>query len=126
MFFGDATVKSRDVPAQFLTRVQAGVSLSRKRRTAEDERLFYAERGVAGTVYEGKLEGYLEDDLVEPQLALVITAIERLAAIGGAKSRGAGWTNLEIASVAVNGQILSREEWRKLREKGLSVWPKSK
>ncbi|MDQ3010369.1 MAG: RAMP superfamily CRISPR-associated protein [Acidobacteriota bacterium] len=122
LFFGDATINNSNVPAQFLTRVQAGVSISRKRRTAEDERLFYAERGVDGITYEGKLEGYLEDD----QLALVITAIERLTAIGGGKSRGAGWTNVEIVSVALDGRNLSRDEWQKLRVEGLPLWRASK
>jgi CRISPR/Cas system CSM-associated protein Csm3 (group 7 of RAMP superfamily) len=125
LFFGDAVVKG-NTPARFLTRVQAGVALSRKRRTAEDERLFYAERGVAGIVYEGRLEGHLDDDLAERQLALVITAIERLAAIGGGKSRGAGWTRAEIAEVTLDGRSLDPEEWRKLRARGLPVWREAK
>lgn len=129
LFFADATAqisgnnKSREGRYINATRAQAGVALSRKRRTAEDERLYYIERGIEGITYQGVIDGYLDYRLANQQLALLIAAIERLVAIGGNKSRGAGWTRALIKSVecdtAINNEI-------SLIREGLSAWQKLK
>jgi CRISPR/Cas system CSM-associated protein Csm3 (group 7 of RAMP superfamily) len=126
LFFSDAVTQTDASIAPYLTRVQAGVALSRKRRTAEDERLYYTERGVERLVYKGTIDGYLDDDLATQQLALIIAAIERLVAIGGGKSRGAGWTKSEVKSVAFDGREATTEELAKIREEGLQAWRNSK
>jgi CRISPR/Cas system CSM-associated protein Csm3 (group 7 of RAMP superfamily) len=126
LFFGDAVTKADGNMAPYLARVQAGVALSRKRRTAEDERLYYIERGVEGLVYAGTIDGYLEDNLATQQVALIIAAIERLVAIGGSKSRGAGWAKTEVKSVALDGREATAEDLAKIREEGLHAWRDSK
>jgi CRISPR/Cas system CSM-associated protein Csm3 (group 7 of RAMP superfamily) len=126
LFFSDAVAKANGTMAPYLTRVQAGVALSRKRRTAEDERLYYTERGVEGVVYEGTIDGYLDDGLIKQQVALIMATIERLFAVGGSKSRGSGWINAKITSVIVDGKEMSEAEIRKIREEGLEAWRESK
>ncbi len=121
LFFSDAMARDERL-APYLTRVQAGVSLSRRRRTAEDERLYFIERGVEGVVYEGRIEGYLDDNQVAAELALLITALERLFAVGGSRSRGAGWLKVEIVKITLDGQTLSTEQQSKMREEGWQVW----
>jgi len=122
LFFADAIAKADEKVAPYLTRVQAGVTLSRKRRTAEDERLYYIERGVERISYEGAIDGYLDDALADQQLGLVMTAIERLFAIGGSRSRGSGWVSTVVTSLTVDGKEMSETELRKIREEGLQTW----
>ncbi|HEY8460203.1 MAG TPA: RAMP superfamily CRISPR-associated protein [Blastocatellia bacterium] len=125
LFFGDARARNEEL-APYLTRAQAGVSLSRKRRTAEDDRLYLIERGVEGAVYEGRIDGYLDDDRSGAELALLCAALERLYVVGGSKSRGSGWLKVEIAAVALDGQTLSAERRKKMLEEGWQVWLASK
>ncbi len=125
LFFNDATASSAARLRSYLTRVQTGVSLARRRRTAEDERLYFIERGVEGLTYAGEIEGRLDDDTAARQLALVIAALQNLVAVGGSKSRGAGWTRAEIVKVVIGEQELTAEKISELRAKGLEQWRKS-
>jgi CRISPR/Cas system CSM-associated protein Csm3 (group 7 of RAMP superfamily) len=125
LFFSDAIAVLDHHLAQVATRVQAGVSISRKRRTAEDERLYYIERAVEGISYEGLIDCYLSEELANQQLALLIVAIESLISIGGSKSRGAGWVEIKIKSITINDKEISNDEILKIRE-GLKAWRESK
>lgn len=126
LFFSDAIAKADEKIAPYLTRVQAGVALSRKRRTAEDERLYYTERGVEGIVYQGAVDGSLDDASANQQLALILAAIERLVALGGGKSRGGGWITTKITGVTIDGKDVNETDLTKIREEGLKAWRKSK
>lgn len=126
LFFSDALAEAGEGIAPYLTRVQAGVALSRKRRVAEDERLYYIERGIERIMYEGMIDGYLDDALADQQLALVMVAIERLFAIGGGKSRGSGWINAAITNITVDGKEMSGAELGRIRQEGLQSWRESK
>lgn len=125
LFFNDASAASAERLRPYLTRVQTGVSLARRRRTAEDERLYFVERGVEGLTYAGEIEGHLDDDAAARQLALVMAALQNLVAVGGSKSRGAGWTRAEIVKVVMGEQELTAEEISQLQAKGLEQWRKS-
>ncbi len=125
LFFSDATAREAAL-APYMTRVQAGVSISRRRRTAEDERLYFIERGVEGIVYQGKIEGYLDDAKASAELALLVCALKQLVAIGGSKSRGAGWLAVEIVKITLDDQTLDVEEQGKLLEEGMQAWRGSK
>jgi CRISPR/Cas system CSM-associated protein Csm3 (group 7 of RAMP superfamily) len=123
LFFGDARATAHDSLAPFLTRVQAGVSLSRKRRTAQDERLYHIERAKEGLEYVGRIDGYLDDDFVEEQLAIVSSSLRNIIAFGGSKSRGAGWSRVEIVEVSIDDRKLrDKEELDALQAKGLRRW----
>lgn len=108
--------------SRFATRTQAGVSVSRKRRTVEEERLFLLERGVEGLLYQGEISGYLPDATYGRQLTVLLAAMEQLLAIGGGKSRGAGWTALERPRVWLDEEERSDAQLRKLREEEAAQW----
>ena len=123
LYFGDAIATAEDRLAPHLTRVQAGVSLSRKRRTAEDERLFHVERAKEGLEYEGHIDGYLDDNVAEKQLAIVVLSLKNIVAFGGSKSRGAGWSCVEIVEVLIGGRsLVTSAQLDELRTKGLKGW----
>jgi CRISPR/Cas system CSM-associated protein Csm3 (group 7 of RAMP superfamily) len=122
LFFGDAVVEAKQDLAPFLVRAQTGVSLSRTRRTAEDERLYYFERGIEGLDYHGKVEGYLNADSANQQLSLLMAAFKRLVAIGGGKSRGAGWILFTLDSLRIDGLSISDEQWRQMQAEGFEAW----
>lgn len=121
LFFSDAIADLDGSAARFATRAQAGVSLSRRRRTAEDQRLYTIERGVEGLSYKGTISGYLRDETARRQAALLIAALGSLVAVGGGKSRGAGWTKVEVTSVTLDGESLSAPQLEDLRRE-VSQW----
>jgi CRISPR/Cas system CSM-associated protein Csm3 (group 7 of RAMP superfamily) len=125
LFFSDAIAKLDGSLAEITTRVQAGVTISRKRRTAEDERLFYIDRGIEGLGYDGRIDGYLEEGPGKRQVALLIAGIESLVAIGGGKSRGLGWADVKIRSVGFAERELTGDEIRPVREE-LRAWHESR
>lgn len=122
LFFCDAVVEAEQDLAPFLVKAQTGVSLSRTRRTSEDERLYYFERGIEGLDYQGKVEGYLDASSANRQLALLIAAFGRLVAIGGGKSRGAGWTRFLLDSLWVDDLRISDEQWGNMQAEGFKAW----
>jgi CRISPR/Cas system CSM-associated protein Csm3 (group 7 of RAMP superfamily) len=126
LFFSDAVMKSDVSLGRAAFRIQAGVSISRKRRTAEDERLYHLERGVENLTHEGIIDGYLDTDLAERQVALLIAAIKQLVALGSGKSRGAGWTSSEILNVEMDGREIGTEQLEKILLEGLNAWRASK
>lgn len=126
LIFSDATTTDDPTLGPYLTRTQAGVSLSRKRRTAEDERLYYIERGNEDLRYTGRVDGYLDDEATGRQLAVVLAALESLVAVGGSKSRGAGWTRARVLRLTIDGAEVTTDEIAKLREKGLKEWLESR
>jgi CRISPR/Cas system CSM-associated protein Csm3 (group 7 of RAMP superfamily) len=125
LFFSDAIVNDATL-GRAAFRVQAGVSLSRRRRTAEHGRLYYIEHGVEGLIYEGAIDGYLDNDLADQQVALLIAALKRLVAVGSGKSRGLGWTKTEILAIEFDGREISKEQLQKIYREGLSAWHVSK
>ena len=131
LLFSDAIARLNDQEAKsnlaFHTMlIQAGVAISRKRRVAEDERLYFIERGIEGLSYAGRIEGDLSPDDAEKQAALLIVAIENLVALGGSKSRGAGWIETKVNGLELGKQIFTTsEELQRLRGR-IVTWRISK
>lgn len=122
LLFSDAwqesTMKLKGVDSQ----VRPGVSLSRRRRTAEDERLYFVETSIprAGFCFAGKIMGEVG---ARREVALLLAGIRSVVALGGGRSRGLGWigTNLDDdeEEVCLDGsRVMVREllghigEWR--------------
>lgn len=131
LLFSDAIARLQDREvrsdlAPHTTRIQAGVAISRNRRTAEDERLYFIERGIEGLSYVGRIEGDLSLDDAEKQAALLIVAIENLVALGGSKSRGAGWIDAKVSRLELGKQTFTTsEELQRLRGR-IVTWRVSK
>jgi len=72
------------------TQVRPGVSISRYLGIKREKKLFFAETSLAGAdmMFEGSIEGYLEN---KQHLALLLSGLRTLFAVGGIKSRGLGW-----------------------------------
>jgi CRISPR/Cas system CSM-associated protein Csm3 (group 7 of RAMP superfamily) len=121
VFFADASCRIPQQAIRFSTKVQAGVSLSRRRRIAEDERLFFQERAVEGLIYQGAIDGHLDPRLADRQLALIVVGLERIVAVGGGKSRGSGWSSIKIVDVVKDAELISGDRIQSLRE-ALTQW----
>jgi len=116
LFFSDAACQIAKEARPFSTKVQTGVSLSRRRRVAEHERLFFQERAAEGLTYEGVIDAHLDPGLADRQLALIVVGLERLVAIGGGKSRGGGWSRITVREVRKETQIITCEHIQTIRE----------
>ena len=71
-----------------------GVGLSRQRRVAEDQLLYTAEVFLPGTplTLSGSIEGVLD----EQELALLRAGLDGMVALGGGKTKGMGWFDLDV------------------------------
>jgi len=115
-----ARARERGEDAPFST-VRFGVSLSRRRRVAEDARLFTTELFLPGVplVFGGVWEGRL----TLPQLVLVEAGCGAINALGRGKTGGLGWCR-----VTVKSQVQENGAWRAVREEeraeGRAAWAK--
>jgi CRISPR/Cas system CSM-associated protein Csm3 (group 7 of RAMP superfamily) len=121
LFFSDAVARIDRNIAGNSVRVQAGVSISRRRGTAEEERLFTIERGVEGLSYSGTIDGNLDAGLAPQQTALVVAATEQLVAVGGGKSRGSGWAEVQIDEIQLGRHRSVGRHVQTVKE-GLLAW----
>lgn len=76
--------------------IRPGVSINRRRRTAEAERLFFIETSPSGGWvhfhHTQAIQGWLVDDAkAETQTHLLLAGLRFLQNWGGGKSRGLGW-----------------------------------
>ncbi|MGQ9626635.1 MAG: RAMP superfamily CRISPR-associated protein [Anaerolineae bacterium] len=100
--------------------IRYGVSLSRHRRVAEEDRLFTTEVFLPG--WELELVGRIEGDLEEKELALVLAGLRAIAGLGGGKTGGLGWCRLSATPYRIladgSRQKISDETFKE----GLKGW----
>lgn len=100
------------------TDVRSGVAISRHRRGAFPQRLFFIETMPSHPVeWVAAITGHFQDaDQAREAAALVALAATWGAAIGGAKSRGLGWLKAIHVRATIDGQEVPLEElhaiWR--------------
>jgi CRISPR/Cas system CSM-associated protein Csm3 (group 7 of RAMP superfamily) len=89
------------------TSLRHGVSLSRRRRVAEEARLYTTEIWMPGAkpAFRGEIRGDVERD----ELALLSVALDNLIALGGGKTGGLGWCTIEQAV-----SVFEKGRWREL------------
>jgi len=108
--------RGEDAP---LSTARFGVSLSRRRRVAEDARLFTTELFLPGVplVFGGAWEG----KLTFRQLALIEAGFGAITALGRGKTGGLGW-----CKVTVESQVQENGKWRVVleaeRAEGRAAW----
>ncbi|MGB9872245.1 MAG: RAMP superfamily CRISPR-associated protein [Anaerolineae bacterium] len=114
--------------------VRSGVAISRHRRAAYSQRLFFVETtGPGATEWWAECEGDFQDvDEAKTAAALVALAACWGTAIGGGKSRGLGWIEKVQVKAVLNGTEVSEQElqsiWQAWREGWKCGWrlsPKS-
>jgi CRISPR/Cas system CSM-associated protein Csm3 (group 7 of RAMP superfamily) len=92
------------------TMIRHGVSISRTRRVAEEQRLFTVETfaPTRETAFIGRIGGDFTDNDRERygQVGLLVAGLRSITSLGGGRSRGTGWCRVE----AKPAEILEGEE----------------
>lgn len=116
--FGSPTLESRifisdlavdtDVAAG-ATEIRNGVTINRRRRVAEDQRLYFTETSLSrvGITFSG--DATIGGEVTDEQLELLSTGLNYIHAMGTGKSRGLGWLKItqQDKTVEVNPQETS-------------------
>lgn len=130
--FGSPWVEGRVYPADLELERPAGleerapapvvrynVSLSRRRRVAEDARLFTTELFLPGIPLT--FRGTWEAELTTQDLVLVEAGLGAITALGRGKTGGLGWCRITVQSEVFDGA-----EWRPITQEergaGRAVW----
>ncbi|PZO35014.1 MAG: CRISPR-associated protein Csm3 [Shackletoniella antarctica] len=109
--FGNPALPSRIVVDDLLCQVapdtlpevlRPGVTLNRRRRTAEDQKLFLLETSPVNVQLPFAGHIHLEPDCPDYTKALILAALHHIHALGGSKSAGLGWLTWDIADATVD------------------------
>jgi len=97
-----------DSPGDSALAVRSGVAISRYRRAAYPQRLFFLETaGPYGTQWRALCEGYFSDRGAALEAAALVALAARWGyAIGGGRTRGLGWIEGVEVLAAVDGAPL--------------------
>jgi CRISPR/Cas system CSM-associated protein Csm3 (group 7 of RAMP superfamily) len=105
------------------TLIRTGVSINRRRRVAEPQRLYDLEAVDPLTIpYQGRITGHLNETEAETQalLALLLAGLQTMTTLGGGRSSGLG--RCQIRAVTRVGQQLVDETWRRAGLEQLQNW----
>jgi CRISPR/Cas system CSM-associated protein Csm3 (group 7 of RAMP superfamily) len=91
-------------PAEMIPEVlRPGVSINRRRRTAEEQKLYFQETSPANAAlrFEGDIQlqprwESVNETAIPFAKALVLTGLKHIHALGGGKSTGLGWLHWEF------------------------------
>lgn len=89
--------------------LRPGVSINRRRRTAEDQKLYFLETSPANAALEFKGAIVLEPDTPSYARALILAGLRHIHALGGGKSTGLGW--LHWQSTAFDHPDIDPKDW---------------
>lgn len=121
--FGDA----RPISPEGETAIRSGVAISRHRRAARPQRLFFVETTEAmPTQWYARCEGEFQDSNAAKATAALLTMAARWGtAIGGGKTRGLGWIKHMKLEATLNGNALSEADllpfWQAWQQEGKHV-----
>lgn len=103
--------KSVNERRSFDAQIRPGVSISRARRAAFSERLFFTETIVPNARFH--FQALIEGDLPSDQhRALLLAGVRSLSLVGGGRSRGLGW--VRIVRCVLDSEELTETRWRDL------------
>ncbi len=93
------TEEPENLPPEVL---RPGVTLNRRRRTAEEKKLYFLETSPANAKlpFEGKI--HLLPSYPPYAKALILAGLHHINALGGSKSAGLGWLHWEFKGLSVN------------------------
>jgi CRISPR/Cas system CSM-associated protein Csm3 (group 7 of RAMP superfamily) len=82
--------------------LRPGVTINRRRRTAEDQKLYFLETSPVNVklLFEGRI--HLEPDCPDYAKALILAALHHIHALGGSKSAGLGWLTWNLGDKTVD------------------------
>lgn len=112
--FGSPTLESRIFISDLIivntglkdksTEIRNGVTINRRRRVAEDQRLYFTETSLpnAGFVFSGDVT--IDGEVTDDQIELLCTGLNYIHAIGTGKSRGLGWLQIKHEELTLDTQ----------------------
>ena len=102
IFISDLTTDT-DLVAES-TETRNGVTINRRRRVAEDQRLYFTETSLpnAGIVFSGDVT--IDRRITNDQIELLYAGLNYIHAIGTGKSRGLGWLKIAQEELTVDAQ----------------------
>lgn len=103
--------KSANERRPFDAQVRSGVSISRARRAAFSERLFFTETSAPNARFRfcAVIEGHPPS---AQHHALLLAGVRSLSLVGGGRSRGLG--RVRVAECKLDGEPLNDERWKEL------------
>lgn len=97
------TEKAENLPPEVL---RPGVTINRRRRTAEDEKLYFLETSPANLplIFKGQIHIQPNLTLVTPNRpdyakVIIWAGLKHIHALGGSKSAGLGWLDWQISAI---------------------------
>lgn len=102
--FGDPVLPSRVIFEDLICTEEAenlpeilrpGVTINRRRRTAEEKKLYFLETSPANAQLRFEGDIHLLPDCPEYAKPLILTGLKHIHALGGSKSAGLGWLTWE-------------------------------
>ena len=107
-----------DAQAVQRTSLRSGVGISRYRGAAAEQLLYTTETASMAPylALHGTIDGTLREQDGRGPLALLLSALNVVHTIGGARSRGLGWLTLEAESAQLPGAQIKEvlEQWLKI------------
>ncbi|BAU44926.1 RAMP superfamily CRISPR-associated protein [Leptolyngbya sp. O-77] len=89
---------SKDLPEV----LRPGVTINRRRRTAEDQKLYFLETSPVNVQLPFVGHLYFQPDCPPYARALVLAALHHIPALGGSKSAGLGWLTWQIGDIDID------------------------
>lgn len=103
--------KSVNERRPFDAQIRPGVSISRARRAAFSERLFFTETSAPNARF--RFQAVIEGDLSSDRhRALLFAGVRSLSLVGGGRSRGLGWVH--GITWKLDQEELTKERWQEL------------
>ncbi len=106
--FQDGVLRRKNI-GEIETQIRAGVAISRRRRAAVPQRLYFVETTAAGPMEaQADIEGFFPSQQEAAEAAaLVVLAARMLPALGAGRTRGLGWLETIEAECTMDGQPLA-------------------
>ena len=122
--FGNPSLPSRIVVEDLICQaapdnlpevLRPGVTMNRRRRTAEDKKLYFLETSPVNVQLPFQGAIHLEPDCPNYAKALILAALQHIHALGGSKSAGLGWLRWQISDTSIDEQA-----WEPLTKRNAS------
>ena len=85
--------------------LRPGVTLNRRRRTAEEQKLFFIETSPANAKlrFNGRID--LLGNCPHYAKAMIMAGLHQIQALGGSKSSGLGWLEWELPDLSIDQEV---------------------
>ncbi len=116
--FGDPVLRSRflfddlictESPENLPEVLRPGVTINRRRRTAEEKKLYFLETSPANAKLQFRGEIYIQPSLTPERpdyaKALIWAGLRQIHALGGSKSAGLGWLSWELPKIELDETV---------------------